>query len=313
MTDRTLRILFAARDDKWDEYRPYLTRALSETGLEADLSRDHPAEEVDYIVHAPNGGLSDFSGFPRLRAVLSLWAGVEDIVGNDTLEVPLTRMVDPGLTEGMVEYVTGHVLRHHLGMDAQIHGLDGEWTGAAPPLARDRKVTILGLGALGAACADALSRLNFDVAGWSRSPKDLDGIATHHGEDGLAAALGHGEITVLLLPLTRATEGIVDAGRLALMPKGAVLLNPGRGGLVDEAALLDALGTGQIAHATLDTFRTEPLPKDHPFWTHPRVTVTPHIASATRAPSASRAIVDNIARAERGQALENVVDRSAGY
>ncbi len=310
---RKITILFAATGERWEAYRDPLETALSETGLEADLAQDHPPENVEYIIHANKAHVEDFGRFPRLKAVLSLWAGVEGIVANETLNVPLARMVDPGLTEGMVEYVTGHVLRHHLGMDVQIKGQDGAWSPVKPPLARDRRVTVLGLGALGAACAAALTALNFDVAGWSRSPKTIDGITTHHGGDGLGAALAHGEITVLLLPLTSATEALMNARTLAQMPRGAVLINPGRGGLIDETATLAALETGQLSHATLDTFRTEPLPADHPFWSHPNVTVTPHIASATRPASAARTVVANIARAERGEQMHHVVDRGSGY
>jgi glyoxylate/hydroxypyruvate reductase A len=149
------------------------------------LTTEASPEEVDYIVYAPNSGLTDFTPFTRLKAVLNLWAGVEDVTGNPTLKVPLARMVDDGLTEGMVEWVTGHVLRHHLGMDTHIHGQDGVWrAGSAPPLARDRTVAVLGLGVLGAACAQALAALNFRVLGWSRSPKAIEGVETAHGRMG---------------------------------------------------------------------------------------------------------------------------------
>ncbi len=307
-------ILFAAASERWETYAPHLRAALQAEGLgDAVLGTDCDPETVDYIIYAPNSQVQDFAAFPRLKAVLSLWAGVEGIVGNTSLRVPLTRMVDEGLSEGMVEWVTGHVLRHHLGIDTHIHGQDGIWRPAAPPLARNRRVAILGLGALGAACASALAALNFNVSGWSRSPKSLVGIETHHGPDGLDACLTSAEITVLLLPDTPATENTLNARTLALMPRGAVILNPGRGPLIDDSALLAALDTGQIGHATLDTFRIEPLPADHPFWAHPRVTVTPHIASETRAETASECIARNIARAEAGQPLLHLVDRSLGY
>jgi len=307
-------ILFAAAAERWETYEPPLRAALQAQGLgHAVLGIDCDPDDVDYIIYAPNSDVQDFSAFPRLRAVLSLWAGVEGIVGNTTLRVPLTRMVDAGLREGMVEWVTGHVLRHHLGFDAHIHGQDGTWRPDAPPLARNRTVAILGLGALGAACASTLARLNFNVTGWSRSPKSLPEIETYHGPDGLDACLATAQIAVLLLPDTPATENTLNARTLALMPRGAVILNPGRGPLIDDSALLAALDTGQIGHATLDAFRVEPLPKGHPFWTHPRVTVTPHIASETRPQTASESIVRNIARAEAGQPLHHLVDRRLGY
>jgi glyoxylate/hydroxypyruvate reductase A len=194
-------------------------------------------------------------------------------------------MVDGGLTEGMVEWVTGHVLRHHLGMDTHIHGQDGVWrAGSAAPLARDSTVAVLGLGVLGAACAQALAALNFRVVGWSRSPKTIDGRRDRPWPRWPRRHPAEAEIVVLLLPDTPATENTLNARTLALLPRGAVIVNPGRGPLIDDDALLAALDSGQVGHATLDVFRTEPLPPEHPYWAHPKVTVTPHIASETRAP-----------------------------
>ena len=308
-------ILFAAKSERWDSYAAPLRTALAEAGLaHATLTTEADPAQVDYIVYAPNSGLTDFTPYTRLKAVLNLWAGVEDVVGNPTLTVPLARMVDAGLTEGMVEWVTGHVLRHHLGIDTYIHGQDGTWrAGSAPPLARDRTVAMLGLGELGAASARALAGLNFRTLGWSRSPKQIAGVEAHHGPEGLQTVLSQAEIAVLLLPDTPATENTLDAARLGLMPPGAVILNPGRGPLIDDDALLAALDDGRIAHATLDTFRVEPLPPDHPYWTHPRVTVTPHIASETRPASAARAIAENIRRGEAGAPFLHLVDRARGY
>ena len=245
--------------------------------------------------------------------MLSLWAGVEKIAPNPTLTQPLCRMVDAGLALGMREWVAGHVLRHHLGMDRHIHGLKGVWDQTTPPLARDRKVTVLGLGALGRSCARTLRDLGFDVAGWSRRAKEMDGITCLSGPEGLAAALSRADILVLLLPNTPATENTLNAQTLALLPKGAVLLNPGRGALIEDAALLSALDSGQIGHATLDVFRVEPLPPEHPYWHHPKVTVTPHIAAETRAETASEVIAENIRRGEAGEAFLHLVDRDAGY
>ncbi|GFE65069.1 2-hydroxyacid dehydrogenase [Litoreibacter roseus] len=309
--DKPLNILFAAKQERWAQYEQPLKTAFDAFGLIAHLATDIAPEEVDYIVYAPNSPVQDFSVFPELKAVLNLWAGVEDVVGNRTLTAPLCRMVDPSLTDGMVEWVTGHVLRHHLGMDSHILGQDGVWrAGIVPPLAQDRKVVVLGLGELGLACARSLAALKFDVHGWSRSKKEIQGV-THHTE--VDNALAVAEIIVLLLPLTPETTNLLDARRLGVLPEGAVIINPGRGPLIDDDALLAALATGHVAHATLDVFRQEPLPKGHPFWAHPNVTVTPHIASETRAVSASRVIAENIRRSENGLPLLHVVDRTAGY
>ncbi|MFW8594363.1 2-hydroxyacid dehydrogenase [Cribrihabitans neustonicus] len=309
----TVNVLFAGRPDAWPAYQPLLKAELSRRGVEAELRDRFAPEDVDYIVYAPNGPVSDFTPFTRLKAVLSLWAGVERIVTNKSLTVPLTRMADSGLQEGMTEWVAGHVLRYHLGMDAQIRGLNGRWHRHVPPLARGRKVTVLGLGALGAAAARTLAILGFNVTGWSRSLKEIDGITCHSGPEGLRAALSEAGILVLLLPDTPATENILNAETLAWLPRGARILNPGRGTLIDDAALLEALDSGQVGHATLDVFRTEPLPAAHPYWQHPNVTVTPHIASETREGTAAELIAENIRRNEAGEPLLHLVDRARGY
>ncbi len=309
-----IEILFAAPESYRGKYIPPLRAALDALGIDYRLSPEceDPAR-VDYIIYAPGGALEDFSPFRRARAVLSLWAGVERIATNPTLTQPLVRMVNPGMTAGMVEYVTGHVLRHHLGMDAHIRRERPEWKPVIPPLACARRVSVLGLGALGAASARALAGLGFDVAGWSRAPKDIPGVSCLSGKAGLEEALGRAEILVLLLPLTGETENLLDTARLARLPEGAVIINPGRGPLIDDEALLAALDRGHLAHATLDVFRTEPLPPEHPFWHHPKVTVTPHIASDTRPEHAARVIAENIRRGEAGEPFLHQVDRSAGY
>lgn len=306
-------VLFAAKAERWVEYQAPLTRALEEAGIEATLGTDLPADQVEYIVYAPNSDVQDFSAFPKLKAVLNLWAGVETVAPNPTLIVPLARMVDHGLTQGMKEWVSGHVLRHHLGMDAHIVNPDRIWQPKAPPLAEQRRVTVLGLGELGAVCAQSLAQFGFQVSGWSRSQKSIEGVSCYSGEDGLKAALSGTEIVVLLLPDTPATENVLNSGRLSWLAKGAAIINPGRGPLIEDAALLKALDSGQVGHATLDVFRIEPLPQDHPFWAHPNVTVTPHIASETRTWTASQCVAENVRRGEAGEPFLHLVDRSAGY
>lgn len=308
-----INVLFAARPERWTTYEQPLRNALKAAGINAHLAQDITPEDVDYIVYAPNSDLQDFAPYTRARAVLNLWAGVEQITGNQTLNIPLARMVDPGLTKGMVEWVTGHVMRYHLGMDAHIVNPSHVWEPSTPPLAQERDVVILGLGALGTACAEMLLGFGFRVTGWSRSPKDVKGVNCLHGEDGLTKALGLAEIAVTLLPDTPSTTNILNAKTIAQMPQGAFLINPGRGPLIDDNALLAALDTGQIAHATLDVFRIEPLPQDSPYWAHPKVTVTPHIAAETRTSTASEVVVENIRRGEAGEPYLNLVDRALGY
>ncbi|OIP82033.1 MAG: glyoxylate/hydroxypyruvate reductase A [Rhodobacterales bacterium CG2_30_65_12] len=309
----SVNVQFVTAPGVFDDYRVPLSAALMRHGIEAALALDHAPETVDYIVYAPAGGDVDLSAYTGAKAALGLWAGVETIIANPTLTMPYARMVDGGLTQGMMEWVAGHVLRHHLGMDADICRTDGQWQRHVPPLAGQRRVGVLGLGALGAASAAALAGLGFDVAGWSRRPKATEGVACFTGAVGLTALLARSDILVLLLPLTPATQNVLNAETLALLPHGAVVLNPGRGALIDDAALLAALDAGHIAHATLDTFRVEPLPEDHPFWAHPQVTVTPHIASETRTETAAEVIAENIRRGEAGAPLLHLVDRGAGY
>jgi glyoxylate/hydroxypyruvate reductase A len=309
----TLTVLFAAGDTAFAEYRDHLSEAFLQHGLQTDLVTHAAPESVDYIVYSPASTLKDFTPYTRCKAVLNLWAGVENIVGNPTLTQPLARMVDPALTRGMVEYVCGHVLRYHLGMDAHLTAKAGSWQQDEPPLAPERVVGILGLGELGRACASALTGLGFSVQGWSSRPKSVHGVTCHYADDGLNNLLQVSDILVTLLPHTPHTQDILSAQAFAKMPKGARIINPGRGALIDDAALLDALNSGQIAAATLDVFRTEPLPADHPFWAHPAITITPHIAATTRANSASNVIASNIARVEANAPLLYQVDPARGY
>lgn len=308
-----INVLFAAHAKRWPDYENHLQSAFDEAGLDVNLDCDMPPDQVDYIVYAPNSPLQDFRPFTRAKAVLNLWAGVEAVVGNPSLQIPLCRMVDPALTQGMVEWVTGHVLRHHLGMDAHITAEPGTWEPVTPPVAWDRKVCVMGLGELGAACARQLAGIGFQVAGWSRSAKQIEGVRCHDGDDGLTTALRGAEIVVLLLPDTPATANILNAETLRPLAREAVIINPGRGPLIDDTVLLAALDSGQVGHATLDVFRTEPLPRDDPYWHHPKVTVTPHIASETRPKWSSKTIAENIIRGEAGEPFLHQVDITRGY
>ncbi|MDZ5646508.1 glyoxylate/hydroxypyruvate reductase A [Nitrospirillum sp. BR 11828] len=273
-----------------------------------------PAEIDTALVWKPPAGL--LATLPNLKVIFSLGAGVDALLADPTLpDLPLVRMVEPGLTEGMTEYVCLHVLRWHRDaplFEAQQRAV--EWKQLTHQhLARERRVGILGLGALGSDAAQALKALRFDVAGWSRSPKSLDGIATYHGAEGLAPFLARTDILVCLLPLTPDTENILDAGLFAQLPRGAVVINAARGRHLVEEDLLAALDSGHLAGATLDVFRTEPLPTDHPFWTHPKVTVTPHVAAITQARTAVEQVVGGLKRLAAGQPLTNLVDRQREY
>ncbi len=307
-------ILFSAGASRWPEWEAPLRDALSAAGIEAELTLHADPAQVDAMIYAPGGDTpDDFTPFVNCKLVQSLWAGVERIVTIPTLTQPLCRMVDPGLSQSMIEYVVGHTLRAHLGIDAVLAAQGGQWAPVIPPLATERTVAILGLGALGAACGQALAALGFEVLGWSRTEKSLAGITCYHGAKGLHRVLEQAQIVVTLLPATAETENTLNAETLAFLPRGASIINPGRGTLIDDDALLAALDAGHIAQATLDVFRTEPLPPAHPYWAHPRVTVTPHIAAETRPITAARVVAENIKRMLAGETLLHRVDRTAGY
>jgi glyoxylate/hydroxypyruvate reductase A len=304
--------------DEVPVWRAALARAFAEAGLAVELrlaGETVAPETVSYLVYVPSGPVRDFRPYTGLKALLSLWAGVEKALANPTLpaDTPLCRMVDPGMTRGMVEYLVAETLRHHLDLDARRCGPDGGWPQTAPPLAGERRVGVLGLGELGAEVARTLAGLGFVVRGWSRTPKRIEGVRCLAGAAGLDETLSQSEILACVLPRTPATENLLDARAFGLTPRGATIINAGRGELIDDAALLAALDDGRIARATLDVFRVEPLPADHPFRRHPRVFATAHVAAFTRPRSAAAVIAAQIARAEVGLELLHVVDRARGY
>jgi len=254
-------------------------------------------------------------GFPNLRAIFSLGAGVDRLLADKDLpDVPVVRMTDPSLTEAMVEFVMMRTLHHH----RLVHLYERQqaaavWAPVRPPLARRRTVGVMGLGVLGGACAQALAGLGFKVRGWSRSPRTLEGVETFHGPDGLARFADGCEILVCVLPLTPETEGVLNAELFGRLAPQACLIQVGRGAQLVDADLLAALDSGQIAAATLDVFHVEPLPGDHPFWTHPGVRVIPHAAAFTYPETAAYVLAANLRRLVAGEPVADIVDVSAGY
>ncbi|MEO1092384.1 MAG: glyoxylate/hydroxypyruvate reductase A [Pseudomonadota bacterium] len=254
--------------------------------------------------------------FTNLRFVQSLWAGVEKLVGLPTLrrDVPLARLVDPAMSRAMAEAVTAHVLALHRDHARFARGQrDRVWSKDPQKLAHQRTVGFLGLGELAGASIELLTPLGFDLRGWSRSPKTIAGVATFHGDDGLATMLGEVEILVNLLPLTPTTERMLGRPLFQRLPRGAMVVNVARGAHVVDAELLAALDEGQLAEAVLDVFEVEPLPTDHPFWAHPRVQLFPHVAAQTDPVTASRIAAANVRAFRAGRPVANVVDRSRGY
>jgi glyoxylate/hydroxypyruvate reductase A len=287
-----------------------------EPGLEVRVWPDWGVpEEADFaLVWKPPKG--ELAKYPNLRAIFSIGAGIDHLASDPELprHIPLVRMVDPSLTAGMTEYVVMSVLHHHrymLDYAAQQRASRWHMLDQVPPWRR--RVGIMGLGVLG---GDALAKLkvfDFDLAGWSRRPKEIPGVATFHGPEGFTDFLAGSQILICLLPLSAETEGILNARAFQALPRGAAVINAARGGHLVEDDLLAALASGQVSGATLDVFHEEPLPADHPFWAHPRVIVTPHAASLTIAETAARYIVESMAKARAGRPLDNVVDLSRGY
>lgn len=265
------------------------------------------------VVGKPEPGV--LSGLHGVELILSLNAGIEYLLGLGEIpdDVPIVRLVDPGMTAGMTEWVVAQLLAWHRNLftyrDQQ---RAGTWIRHPELMARERVVTILGAGALGGAVAAMLASLDFQLRTWSRSgraPSGIEGFAA----DQLAQAVTGADAIVSLLPSTPETADCIDAALLARLNPGALLVNAGRGAAVVDADVVTALDTGQLGWAVLDVFRTEPLPADHPYWAHPRVFVSPHVAAPTHARTAVAVIAETIRRHEQGQVVPHIVDRATGY
>jgi glyoxylate/hydroxypyruvate reductase len=312
-----IRITVAVENMATDAWSAALRDAFAEAGLETDLARfDGTTRNARYaVVWQPPTEL--FRVETSLRAVFNAGAGVERLLQPGVLppDVPLFRLVDAGMAPKMAEYVCFYLARITRGLHrfgpAQAVDWNVDKPRGTPPM-----VGVMGLGAIGARVARAALVLGYRVSGWTRTPQTLDGVRTFAGADGLGEFLGQTRILVNALPLTDATRDLLDAHRLAWLPRGAHLINIGRGHTVVDADLLEALDSGQLASAVLDVFRTEPLPPEHPFWHHPRVTVTPHLSGPTPREPAARQIAQDIRALEAGAApasLESFVERARGY
>lgn len=275
-----------------------LRTALPEDDIVLGLARD---TEIA-VVAAPAPG--ELAKLPKLGFIQSAWAGVDGLLNDPLLprHIPLARLIDPNLAGQMAEAVAAHVLALHRQAPAyRAQQTEALWRQLPQVPAHQRQVGLLGFGEMARASATMLEKLGFKVGAWSRSHGDLESL--------LAAS----DIVVNLLPLTPLTSGILGRETFAHMKRGAAIINVGRGGHLIEADLIAALDQGQISHAVLDVFETEPLPAGHPFWSHPAVTVLPHVAAITDPVSASQRIAGNIARFRAGEAIEGLVSRDAGY
>ncbi len=277
-----------------------------------------PAEVHYAAVWKPAQG--ELAAFPNLRVIFNLGAGVDALTADSSLpNVPLVRVAVADLTDRMAEYVVLHVLMHHR-QELYLRACQREkrWEPRFQWPASAISVGIMGLGTLGTNAAEVLRRIGFRVSGWSRSPRQIDGIACFHGKAQLEAFLRRTDVLVCLLPLTPDTRHILNRELFARLnrnsPMGApVLINAGRGGLQAEADILECLDDGTLGAASLDVFATEPLPAASPFWTHPKVVLTPHNAADTDPDEISKYVARQIERFEAGERLENVVDPARGY
>jgi len=271
-------------------------------------------KKVEYLIawQAPAGFLGEL---PNLKVLFSSGAGVDHVDFSAVpAHIPLVRMVEPGIIKGMVEYVSLAVLALHRDFfDYVAHKAAREWNPLEVPPASARTIGVMGLGSLGCAVLERLATFGFTLRGWNRSPRSIEGVETFAGADQLQPFLAGCDVLICLLPLTPATKGILNRELFAALPRGASLVNVGRGPHLVDADLLEALDSGQLSRAILDVTDPEPLPPGHPFWAHPRVFVTPHVASMTQPETAAPVLLENIRRHQRGEALRDVIDRGRGY
>lgn len=304
---------FIAQDDDPQQWREWLARELG--SIELFVYPDIPDRAIDYVLafRPPVGSIAKLHG---VKVVFSLGAGVDGLADDATIpaHLPIVRMMDDGLIEGMTEFVLHAVLAAHRDADdfARLQRAH-RWDHRDHKFARERQVGVLGLGKLGGAAARALRSLNFQVLGWSRTPRRIEGIECFHGAEGLAVMLRRTEILVCVLPLTPETEQILNAKLFAQLPHGAYVINVGRGKQCAIDDLVGALDSGQLGGALLDVFPEEPLPADSPLWDHPKLRITPHIAAMVMPRSATKYVVDQIRGFESGGTLMNLVNRGLGY
>lgn len=269
--------------------------------------------EVALAWKPPPGLLASFA---KLKLIVSLGMGVDHLLADDKLPegVPIVRIMDDGLVGQMSEYAIHWALRHHRDIEKYAASQRArQWKPEDFVDTIHRRVGVMGLGTIGQDTAGKFAALGFPTAGWSRTAKALPRIETFHGSDGFAKFLARTDILVDVLPLTRDTRGLLDAKAFAALPKGGYFINMARGGHVVDEALLVALDSGHLSGATLDVFNQEPLPSDHPYWTHPKVHVTPHVAGATNPRTASPGVIENIKRVREGRELIHRVDPKTGY
>lgn len=308
-----MKVVFHSNLDDPAEWIPELRKGMPELEVEVwPEIADPAAVDAALIWTQPPDGLNRY---PNLKAILSLGAGVNQLdLASLPAGVPLARLVDPGLTLAMRDYCLYAVLRYQRQFDDHARAqAQRQWIYKLPTEKGSTTVGVLGLGELGAVVARALADFGFQVRGWARSTKKIDRVNCFAGADGLRSFASGIQILICLLPLTAETRGILGRPLFQMLPRGARIINVGRGDHLIEQDLLATLESGQLAGATLDVFSREPLPSAHPFWSHPKIMVTPHVASFGSPVSAAPRVVENLRRAMAGQTLLNQVDIGRGY
>ena len=308
--------IFISTGSKTAEYKKALAKEIEAQSLNYKIIEDiSRSSEVNAIIYADESDIADFSIFPDDTVIFSIFAGVEKTLLNKTIRQPLVRLIDPEMTECMAEWCVAHVFRYHLDLDKFIKPEKKEWITCNKErlLANQVHIGILGLGTLGAATANKFKKLDFKVAGWSANEKRISGVNSLVGQDGLRKILSTSDYLILLLPLTERTKTIINSASLKFVKNGAILINAGRGGLIEDNDLLKALDVGKISRCTLDVFNEEPLPQEHPFWLHEKVTVTPHISAPTRLKSSIKSILANISRIKEGLQPIGLVEKERFY
>ena len=307
-------LLFSSREDPPELWVPALQKEMPDLEVRIHPEIGDPAE-IKYALtyYAPHGLLASL---PNLRLIHSISAGIDHLIADPELprHLPLVRMVDDFLKDMMSEFAIYAVLHFHRHMPRYRQQQErAEWERGWPTYTPETVVGVLGLGTIGGAVASKLAALGFQVHGWSRSAKYLPGLTCHHGAEGLRAMAALAKYLICLLPLTKATRGILGAELIRSLPEGAVVINLGRGGHVVDEDLLAALDDGHLGGAFLDVFDQEPLPSSHRYWSHPKVVVTPHIAGEIVPRSAAAEVARNIRRFEAGEELPTHLDLDRGY
>ncbi len=299
---------------KSEDWKAYFSREMPDLDVRF---WPEPGNRADIDVIAcgwlPEG---EFKTFPNLRLIVSLLAGPDHLLHDSAVpkQVPIVRAGNPEGDAMMSEVTLLHVLRHHRNLPAYAAAQQrAEWINLPRLPARERKVGVMGLGLIGMAAAKQLADIGFQVAGWVRKPRPADGVEVFAGRGQLPAFLARSEILVNLLPLTTETQDILDAVAFAQLPKGAAVINLGRGGHLVEKDLIAALDSDHLAAATLDVFRTEPLPNDDPLWRHPKITVMPHASRRVEIKPMMPRVAHAIRCLRAGKPLENLIDRARGY